>query len=179
MSEPIPACISIGGKVPTSVVQQLCEAIQREGLALEWGDGHFEPQTAAELLDACQEMQGIRVLWLCDDQANWGRFSALEAFLAEHDIPFDLQSDGKFEYSPELIAFRPGGGPVRIFTSPSGEPVISAALLTPIKTALEAAMNAGMQKDHRGCLAQLEMARGALRNALPPEVPPLAPFSIG
>ncbi|SRR6266481_6830174 len=179
MSEPIPACISIGGKVAADLVPELCKAISAERVALEWGDAHFEPQSAEHLLDACEEIDGVNVLWLCDEQANWGRFSDLEEFLVKHGIPFDLQADGKAESNAELIAFRPGSQPVRVITSVDGDPVVSAWSLAPVKAALEAAMDAGMQNDLSRCLAQVEVALGALRAALPPVVQPLSPFAIG
>ena len=179
MSESIPACISIGGKVRANLAPQLCKAIAVEGVALEWGDGHFRPKSPHELLEARREIDGTPVLWLCDDQANWGRFAALEAFLVKHGIAFNCQSDGKGEFSPDLIVFRPGFGPVRIMTSTGGEPVITAKSMEPVKTGLHAAITAGKRADLQECLSQLEVAQTALHAALPPAIRPLPPFEVG
>ena len=95
MSEPIPTEISIGGKIRQELVPGLCKAIADEQVSLEWGDAYFRPETAEELLAACQDHDGVRVLWLCDDQANYGRFDVLEGFLEREKIPFRHKSDAQ------------------------------------------------------------------------------------
>ena len=78
MSDCTPAEISIGGKIPASAVQLLCQAIVAEGVALEWGEASFAPKSADNLQRACTHRDGVVVLWLCDDQARLGQFEGLE-----------------------------------------------------------------------------------------------------
>jgi hypothetical protein len=72
MSEPISVCLAIGGRLPKRLVARLCRAIIADGVALDWGDAPFRPQTAQELLESCREEKGASVFWVCDDQASWG-----------------------------------------------------------------------------------------------------------
>jgi hypothetical protein len=177
MSEPIPACISIGGKLPSKLVPQLCAAINTDRVSLEWGDALFRPQTAEELLDACDEHQGIKVLWLCAEHADWGRLPALEAFLVrEARLPFDLLTDAKLGVDPEQVTYRPGRRPVRFTTTAHGDPVISAQLLAPIVKMLAKASSAQQKQAYQ---AGAKRALKRLQAVLPPAITPLPPFEIG
>ena len=51
MADYLAAQITIGGCIPRRLVPRLCKAIRDEGLALEWGDAHLDPQSAEELLN--------------------------------------------------------------------------------------------------------------------------------
>jgi hypothetical protein len=62
MSEPIPAEISIGGRIHRELAGELLTAIRDQRVSLEWGDARFEPQTAEELLSGCQVKDGVRVV---------------------------------------------------------------------------------------------------------------------
>ncbi|HEX5105883.1 MAG TPA: hypothetical protein VFV87_18825 [Pirellulaceae bacterium] len=177
MSEPIPACISIGGKLPRHLVPQLCESIQADGLSLEWGDAHFRPKTAEDLLDACRDERGVSILWLCDDQADWGRLPNLEDFLTKvGKLPFDLRSEGKMSFDPDLVRHRPGKRPVQITTNAQGDPVVIAQLLAPVVKTLAKAADAKSRQD---CQADVQRALRRLRSVLPPKIAPLPPFEIG
>ncbi len=92
MSERMAAQIWIGGKVPAQLVPELCGEIDAEGVALDWGGARFAPKTEAELLKARVDYDGAAVLYLCDEQASWGRFDSLEGLLQEHGIPFTRES---------------------------------------------------------------------------------------
>ena len=91
MAERMAAEITIGGTIPASLVPQLCRTIIEEGVSHAWGDAPFHPQSAADLLEILSD----GLLWLCDDQANWGQLDALERLLQEHNVPFDRKSGGK------------------------------------------------------------------------------------
>jgi hypothetical protein len=179
VSEPIPACIAIGGKIPTKQVASLCEAIANDGVSLEWGDAGFHPESADDLLNACREEQGVSILWLCDDQANWGRMPALEAFLADVGIPFDLRSDGKAEFDPDWRAFRPGQGRKSISTTAEGQPVVTLEHLAPLLTELQAAIHAGKRGNSAECLARAQAALLLLESHLSAVPSSLPPFEIG
>ena len=73
MSEHLPAEIKIGGKVRRSIAEALCEVIAGEGVALDWGEARFRPQTVEELLAArSDDGDDVTLLRLCDDQASLG-----------------------------------------------------------------------------------------------------------
>jgi len=111
MSEHIATEIWIGGRIPQSLVLRLCEAIRREGVSLEWGDAFFQPCTAGDLLAVRKaDDREVPLLWLCDDQARWGQFEAMEEFLRSEGIAFNRRSDAKSEYDGELVMFRQGVG---------------------------------------------------------------------
>ena len=177
MSEPIPTCISIGGKLPRKLVPQFCESIQADGVALEWGDACFRPKSAEELMDACRDVEGIDVLWLCDDQANWGRLPSLEDLLTKvGKLPFDLRSDGKLGFNLDVISSRPGQRPVQITTNAQGDSVIVAELLAPIVKTLAKAASA---RQKQACQTGARRALKRLQAVLPPAITPLPPFEIG
>src|SRR5436853_6904389 len=123
MSDYIAAEIKIGGRIPTALVPALCEAIAEQRLSLEWGDCVFQPHSAIDLLEAATNVDGVRMLRLYDDDAAWGEFPELEAFLEKHEIPFDRFHEGKFDTNPRLQQFRPGVG-CRDFPATSGGQIV-------------------------------------------------------
>jgi len=148
-------------------------------VALEWGDAPFRPHTAEDLLAACREKRGVRVLWLCSDQANWGRLPALEALLtSQARLPFDLQTDGKAEFDPELLAFRPGGQPVRLITTARGEPVIAARRLARLIRELASALKADPTIPSQARRQRGERALAGIRALVHLPLSPLPPFEI-
>ncbi|REK39226.1 MAG: hypothetical protein DWQ46_18240 [Planctomycetota bacterium] len=167
--------IWIGGKVPASVAPELCAVIASQCVATEWGDAHFAPESPQDLLDACKDTSGVALLWLCDDQARWGEFDALETFLREHGISYKRRSDGRYEYDAELIEYRPERDVVATTTNAEGEPIIPVSKLAAVDAVLDSAQQARSRSE---MLAALQAAQQLLREQLPPNVPPLEPFSI-
>lgn len=55
----------------------------------------------------------------------WGQFGELERALKDLGIAFDRHSDGKYEYSPENLYFRPGKPDRLIPATQDGEPVVA------------------------------------------------------
>ena len=178
MADCMPACIALGGKVPGRVVNQLCTAIQAEGLSLDWGDSPFAPASDVDLLNARQEQNGALVLWLCDDQARWGRFGDLEAFLVKQQIEFDLQADGKYEFDPERVVYRPDLGPLELATDSTGRIVICADPVQAAAEAFSTVLERARSGQLKSFLEQAEAALADLRLALPPPYPQLTTFEI-
>ncbi len=178
MSEYMAAEIWIGGKAPAALVPELCRKIGAERVGLECGDNSFAPAGADELLAACEIVDGVRLLHLFDDQARWGEFRDLEMFLQAHGVAYRRITDGKWDYDPELIEFRPESGVVVCATNHSGQPTVDVASLRILETRLIRAA----EKLHGGAADSAERvlrrAIGFLRRQLPPVVPPLAPFEI-
>jgi len=178
MSERMAAQIWIGGKVAGQLVPELCGEIDAEGVALDWGGARFAPKTEAELLNARVDCEGAAVLYLCDEQASWGRFDSLEGFLQEHDIPFTRRDDGGAVYNGEIVEFRAGQDPVCIPTDADGEPVVDASVLRPVDELLTAALEQLENGSTDKAALMLKDAHGQLRAQLPPVVAPLEPFEI-
>jgi hypothetical protein len=178
MSEPIPAEITIGGKVPAFLVPRLCHAISQQCVSLEWGDAWFRPESADDLLSARIDCDGEQVLVLRGDQANYGQLETLEGFLREHSISFDRRSDAKYEYSAELIAFRPGQKPFSLPVDSDGQITIRADVLKPIRAAFDAALVKHRAGLYRTSLQLLEQAVQDFAAALPSLPPPLTSFEI-
>ncbi len=160
MSDYMPAEIHIGGRIAKRIVPDLCANIENQHVATEWGDAPFKPTTERDLLGACTD----GVLWLCDTEARWGEFADLEEFLRENDIAYTRQTAGRYEYNPEIVEYRPGSDPVVLTTLASGEPIVPVSALVDVTKAIE-----------RGSIVKV---RQAMREALPPTVVPLEPFSI-
>ena len=178
MSDYMPAEIWIGGRVPATLAPQLCEQISSQGASLEWGGGSFTPSEARELLEACEDDDGVRLLRLYDDQARGGQFEALETFLQEHEIAFSRRSDGKYEYDPEVVESRPGRAPVYWTTDHGGNPTVQVAGLLEIEQMLGHAIQQLSDGMASRALAELRTAAERFRQQLPPSVPPLEPFEI-
>ena len=178
MSERMAAQIWIGGKLSAQLVPELCGEIDAEGVALDWGGARFAPKTEAELLKARVDCEGAAVLYLCDEQASWGRFDSLEGFLQEHDIPFTRRDDGGAAYNGEIVEFRAGQDPICIPTDADGEPVVDASVLRPVDELLTGALEQLESGSTDKAASMLRDAHGQLRAQLPPVVAPLEPFEI-
>ena len=178
MSDYMAAEIRIGGKVPARLVPELCEQITGEGVGIEMGSIPFRPESADQLLAACEDHDGVRLLCLYDDQARWGRFERLEAFLRKHRIAYDRFSEGKYEYTPEAARFRPKEGLVLLVTDPSREPIVAASGLAPVEKALARGIGQLDRGKTAAGLQSLKRALRLLREKLPPAVPPLRAFEI-
>ena len=175
MSDYIAARIRIGGRIPATLLPEFCTVITQQHVSLDWGDAHFRPRSAEDLLEARREEDGICLLWLYDDQARWGRFDALEQFLQTHGIPFSRRSDGKYEYDPEIVEYRPEHGSFSMLTNTDGEPVVPVSKLATVQTALEKAEGKPTRSE---MIDSIRVAQRLLRKLLPPALPPLEPFEI-
>ena len=125
MSERMAAEIMIGGAVPAATVPELCKLICNNKLGPEH-DAAFEPHTAEDLLAGCQAYEDAQVLCLYDDQARWGQFAELEAFLEKQHIAFDRFSEGKYDIQPEWVAYRPASGLLAFLTDGDRTPLVHA-----------------------------------------------------
>jgi hypothetical protein len=178
MSEPIPAEILIGGRVRRDLVGKLSKAIRDQRMALEWGDARFEPETAEELLSACQAKERVRVLWLRDDQANYGEFRQLEAFLVGAGIAFDRRSNATFQFDAEVVQFRPGTTPIKYPSDSGGRPFVPAATMTSIAKAIDQAADTAEGQTSLELLRRLRGLQQLVNEHMPRALPPLAAFEI-
>lgn len=161
MSDRFAAEIRIGGKVKRTQLSNLCEAIRAEGLSCDWGGAQVD-EIAPENVTEYVNDDGI--LCFCDDQARYGEFETLEATLAKLGIAFDRESEGKYEYDPEIRHFRPGEMDEVHCTDHEGVPIIHPA---DVEKALKA-LKAG----------KIEKAIQILEKVCPKEPSPLPRFEI-
>jgi hypothetical protein len=178
MSDYIAAEITIGGNVKRSLVRSLCRAISSQRVALDWGETLFQPESAQDLLAALTDVNGVKLLKLCDDQARWGQFEELEWFLEKHQIAFRRHSDGRYEYDSDLVEYRPGLGRVYSLASKSGEPLVSLGLARQGIAALSEVQKLLRRKQSAEAVRIIRSGLRSLRSQLPHEVPPLKPFTI-
>lgn len=172
------AQITLGGTLPRRLVPRLCKVICETGLAPEWGDAPLRPTSAEELLAARQSRGGEQVLWLCDDQARYGEFEDLEAFLIKHQIPFDRHSEGRHDDCPALVTYRPASGRRHWLATPQGQPLVPAEPLWELLGELRQAQrrNSRRRNQKQPTFQQL-LAR--LAELLPAPASPLPSFEIG
>lgn len=178
MSETMSAVIRIGGHVPRRLVPALCRCLADERLVLEKSDEFFEPHSAEDLLAARTEYQGHLVLELHDDQATWGHFESLESFLEKHRVPFDRQTDGKWEYDPHRLQFRPGRKPLVTITDSRGQPVMAASHWDPLRQMVAQSVghfDAGSMKTGVRLVRRLQRW---LISRMPPEASPLPTLQV-
>ena len=178
MSEHIAAEIRIGGKMPLSLVPELCQSIAHEAVALAWGDGRFSPTTKEELLEARENHGDTLLLRLYDNEAPWGEFEQLEHFLREHGIAYDRLSDPKYEYMAQVAMFRPGQDLVELPTNPQHRPIVLADELEPVVKSLSRVIQQIEQGNTQKALRAVKRAQQCLEKSLPPTLPPVKPFEI-
>ena len=179
MSERIASEIWIGGKVSERLVPDLCKAIASQVVLLDWGDARFSPASAEDLIQACRDnSDGVRLLWLCADEARWGEFEELEGFLRKHEIPFTRKSTGRYEYNPERVEYRPGRAALCHETNSAGEPVLVASELVPVADLLAAALELSENHSTVDSWSLVKTATRLLQEQLPPALPSLEPFEI-
>jgi hypothetical protein len=179
MSEHMPASIKIGGTIDQSLVPRLCEVVDQEQVSLEFGDDCFAPGTAEDLLAARTEQDGALILQLCDAQARWGWFESLEAFLTQHGIPFDRQTDANFAYGACLAQFRPGRATRVLPTDSDGRPVVEIAAVRPAALQIAQAIRQFEHAPKRRRLEPFRRAHRLLKQVLATPLYPLPTFTMG
>jgi hypothetical protein len=156
--------IVIGGPFPRSLVPELLAKIQFDGAGFDWEE--TVPETEEDLVEKTDGYP----LMLYDDAACNGQFEYLEAFLMQHNIPWDRTNNAKYEYDGFLTCFRPGQGIVEFNATQDGEPLVTLEDVLKIKERLLEVLNG--------------KSWGALKLALhkidqiAPEIEPLKPFTI-
>ena len=119
MSDYFPAEIHIGGPIQRATLDGLIGAILDGRTCLDEYGG--PPATEAAVLNSLKEGH---ILSLCDDQATFGEFEDLEAFLVEHEIHFDRHNDARYEFNAENIHYRGGPMPVAMASNQDGQDLV-------------------------------------------------------
>jgi len=111
-------CIEIGGDLePQHVTRFSQEAqINPEELPEHLEDGHF-------VVD--------------DSEARYGLFEELEDLCQELGLPYTRQSDGMYDFSPEIVYWQPGmSGADHVLTDHDSNPVVDMDRVREIRDAL-------------------------------------------
>ena len=173
MSDRMAAEIWIGGKLPRSLLNEF----PISDLRLDWDESPVDATSEEGILSARDE-SGL--LHFADCEAAYGEFAELEGWLREHNIPFQRQSSGRYEYDPCFVEFRPDlpGKPDRYtLTTQEGAPVICRE---EIEKALQSM--ARLVKDKKRSaekrLQAWERIYRKLSHSIPPKLPPLPKFEI-
>jgi hypothetical protein len=173
MADRMAAEIWIGGKLPRS----LLEEFPISDLKLDWDETPFDATTEEGILSARDE---AGLLHFADCEIAWGEFQELEGWLREHDIPFQRQSSGKYEYDPCFVEFRPDlpRKPDRdTLTTQEGAPVICHE---EIEKAIRQ-MAKLVDDKRRSATKRLEAWERIYRrlsHSIPSKLPPLPSFEI-
>ncbi len=173
MSDRMAAEIWIGGKLPRSLLDEF----PISDLRLDW-DEHPVDATSEQGILSARDESGL--LHFADCEAAYGEFAELEGWLREHNIPFQRQSCGKYEYDPCFVEFRPDlpGKPDRYtLTTQESAPVICRE---EIEKALQSMAKLVEDKklSARKRLQAWERVYGKLSHSIPPKLPPLPAFEI-
>jgi hypothetical protein len=178
MADYMAARIQIGGKVPREAVESLCAEIDNAGMDTEFGEYGFKPRSAEDLLAVCEDVAGVRLLALCDDEAKYGEFAVLEELLREHKIPYTRRSYGKYEHEPCVVEYRPEEG---LFEWPANgalEPVVVAADLAGVDASLLRVRSHLCNGRYARARETAVRTQQLLWMQLPPVLPPLPQFEI-
>jgi hypothetical protein len=115
VSDHFPGEIRIGGPIPRAALKALVRAAAQEGASLE---GYGGPAADRDALR--QAFREGAIVTLYDDQARYGEFDGLEAFLVRHRIHFDRHSEAFCEYNAEIVSYRGGQEAVALPADQSG-----------------------------------------------------------
>jgi len=164
--------ISIGGRIPRAIADDLADAVRNENVSLDWDAPVFSPTTIDDLLAVLVDGH----LTLVDTARAWGEFDELETFLVAHHIAFTRHTEGKYEYSPEVVFFRRGmRRPVQFLTNQRGEISIPESNLAPIIKNLQRAYNRSTPFIARRLI---ETTLRRLHHMAGHTIPELPPFTI-
>jgi len=175
MADRMAAEIWIGGKLPRSLLDEF----PISDLTLDWDAQPIDATSEESILSARDENQ---LLHFADTEAAWGEFAELEGWLREHNIPFQRQSSGKYEYDPCFVEFRsdlPGkqNRDRYTLTTEDGAPMVSRS---EIEKAMQnmAKVVADKKRPAAKRLQAWERIYRKLVRTIPPTLPPLPPFEI-
>lgn len=98
------AWIRIGGSLERSQAEKLIKAIRADYARLDWGEPPFEPSTADELLAARSDDR----LRLCDEEARYGEFDAIESACRELGLSYRRHTEAWCGEDAILVDWRPG-----------------------------------------------------------------------
>ena len=122
MSDRFPAEITIGGRIPRRLLDELAGMIAAEAVSLDWQYALDKAAVLAAIGTAASKCETVR---FTDDEAVCGQFDDLENWLTGHGIDFDRHSDARYEYDGENAYGRGRKRPVIRNSDQSGKDLVS------------------------------------------------------
>ena len=159
MGEYYPAEIHIGGPIRKTALNKLVKVIVSQGVSLK--DYDEAPADEYSLKEAFGQATIVK---LYDDQASYGQFDELEAFLVRHRIHFERHSDAHYEFDAENVNYRGGKEPTVLHADQAGNALLDA-------TEVRDVLNDASLDDP----AKINAIR---KLAFPPETSPLTPVHL-
>ena len=169
MAEHFPGAIQIGGAVSRRLAPDLAQAITDVGALAEAEAAPAVLHTAEDLVAALDPEN--HVLRLYDHQASYGAFFNLETWLRDHGIPYDRQSDARYEYDGQAVSFRAGIGLVERTATQDGAATVPVEELRPVHEELRAALAEPTAETVKAAIDALDKVIG-------PDIPSLPPFTF-
>ena len=123
MSDRFPAEITIGGRIPRRLLDELAGMIASEGVSIDWQYTLDKAAVRKAIEEAGAKGQTVR---FTDDEACGGQFEDLENWLTSHGIDFDHHSDARYEYDGENAHGRGRRRPVVMKSDQSSQNLVSA-----------------------------------------------------
>ena len=180
MADRFAAEMWIGGTVTRDVADELADQIRTSDLGTEWGEHNLATiDVNDDIFETCTDLDGT--LRVCDAEARFGELEDLEEFCRENKISYDRRSEGKYEYDPELVRYRPATGVDCQITVEDGRIIVEADALTPIQESLAhliTHLQAHGITTREDVIKRLDIVQEKLKSILPPEIPALHPFKI-
>ena len=173
MSDRMPAEIWVGGQLPRILINEF----PISDLRLDCDESPVDATSEEGILSARDE-SGL--LHFADCEAAYGEFAELEGWLREHNIPFQRQSSGRYEYDACFVEFRPDlpGKPDRYtLTTQEGAPVVCREKIEKAMQSMTRLVN-GKKQPATKRLQAWERIYRKLSNSIPAKLPPLPKFEI-
>lgn len=160
MSSRYSAWIRIGGRLDRFQAEELIQAIRADYARRDWGEPPCEPTTPEELVAA----RSAERLWLCDEEARYGEFDALESACRKLGLSYRRHTEAWCGEDAVLVDWHPGmAAPlVRFASNEDGDMVLIP----------EAEVHKALAALHSG---EVAIATAMLRKLCPvvPAIPPL------
>jgi hypothetical protein len=121
MSDRFGVEIQIGGQLPVAKVQDLIDAINSEGMSLDWGECPIRLKTREDLINCLASKESPIVL--VDDERAWGDIDDLEQTCQELGLIYKIIVEPRYEYSGELKFWSPATGLIELECESGGKPI--------------------------------------------------------
>jgi hypothetical protein len=105
MSDRSSASIDIGGKLAADKIDELADAIESEGVGLDWGEYLDAAGARAAIVDAFTSKGPLRLM---ANEVRGGAFESLESICRELGLTYCRGDDGRYTWTASLVYWEPG-----------------------------------------------------------------------
>jgi hypothetical protein len=116
--------IAIGGDVRREDLAGLVEQIHQADVSWDWGGPNAQFDHADDYSEQLLDVLIDGHLVLRDDEAAYGEFPELEAWLQNHKVPYDRHHSAKYEFDAEIVYYRPDSGLQSFLATDDGAPLV-------------------------------------------------------